>query len=87
LLQALLERCDPGPIVTIIGGRGHQHADAPHAVALLCARRKRPRYGRATEKSDEVAPLHVAPRLDSEPSTSRLGGELEMADPNVRFGS
>ena len=47
------------------------------AVVLLCARRKRPRYGRATEKSDEVAPLHVAPRLDSEPSTSRLGGELK----------
>ncbi|MGB9061130.1 MAG: hypothetical protein WCC50_21690, partial [Pseudolabrys sp.] len=39
------------------------------------------RYGRAAEKSDEVSPLHVAPRLDSEPSTSRLGGELEMADP------
>ena len=46
---------------------------------------ERPRYGRATQKSDEIAPLHVAPRLDSEPSTSRLGGELEMADPNVRF--
>jgi hypothetical protein len=29
----------------------------------------------------------VAPRLDNEPSTSRLGGELEMADANVRFGS
>ncbi len=87
LLQALLERCDPGLIVSIVGGRGHQHNGAPHAVALLCARRKRPRYGRATEKSDEVAPLHVAPRLDSEPSTSRLGGELEIAEPNVRSGS
>ena len=60
LLQALLERCDPGLIVSIIGGRGQKHADAPHAVALLGARRERPRYGRATEKSDEVAPLHVA---------------------------
>jgi hypothetical protein len=47
-LQALLERCDPGLIVSIVGGRGHQHADAPHAVALLCARRERPRYGGAT---------------------------------------
>jgi hypothetical protein len=48
LLQALLERCDPGLIVRIVGGRGHQHADAPHAVALLCARREGPRCGRAT---------------------------------------
>jgi hypothetical protein len=77
LLQALLERRDPGLIVRIIGSRGQKHADAPHAVALLCARRKRPRYGRATEKSDEVAPLHVAPRFDSEPSTLQLGGELK----------
>jgi hypothetical protein len=76
LLQALLERRNPGLIVRIVGSRGQKHADAPHAVALLCARHKRPRYGR-TEKSDEVAPLHVAPRFDSEPSTLRLGGELK----------
>jgi hypothetical protein len=87
LLQALLERCDPGLIVRIVGARGHQHADAPHAVALLCARREGPRCGRATYKFDEVAPLHVVPHLDRKPSTLRLDGELEIADPNARSGS
>jgi hypothetical protein len=33
----------------------NEHADAPHAVALLRARRQRPRC-RAAEKSDELAP-------------------------------
>ena len=35
----------------------HQHADAPHPLALLRARRERPR-GRAAEQSDELAPSH-----------------------------
>src|SRR5262249_32077788 len=35
----------------------HEHADAPHAVALLRARRDRP-CRRAAEERDEVAPLN-----------------------------
>jgi hypothetical protein len=34
----------------------HEHADAPHAVALLCACRQRPRR-RAAEERDELATL------------------------------
>jgi hypothetical protein len=34
-----------------------RHADAPHSLALLCARRERPRSRRAAEKRDEVAPM------------------------------
>ena len=87
LLESLPERRDVGLCFRVALGIAHQHADPPHPLALLRPRRKRPRDGRAAEKCDELAPLHVAPRLDSEPSTSRLGGELEMADLNVRFGS
>src|SRR5262249_46449950 len=37
----------------------HEHADASHALALLRARRARPRYRcRAAEQPDELAPLH-----------------------------
>src|SRR5262245_33772556 len=35
----------------------HEHADAPHALALLRARGERPR-GRAAEQRDEVAAPH-----------------------------
>src|SRR5262249_33348794 len=41
----------------IILGIGGQHADPPHALALLRARRERPRRS-AAEQSDELAPLH-----------------------------
>ena len=67
---------------------------------LLRARRKRPRRRRATEKRDELAPLHVFPlgtrRVQYvKPSTLRPGGEWEMAHnrhqnlirADVRFGS
>jgi hypothetical protein len=39
----------------IILGCRHQHADAPHALALLRARRERPRSRRAAEQRDERA--------------------------------
>jgi hypothetical protein len=42
-----------------IGRRAvHQHADAPHTVWLLRARRERPRGCRAAEHGDELAALH-----------------------------
>jgi hypothetical protein len=34
-----------------------QHADAAHALALLRARRERPRRSRAADKRDELAAL------------------------------
>jgi hypothetical protein len=34
----------------IIGGSGHQHPDSPHPLALLRARRERPRRCRAAER-------------------------------------
>ena len=43
LLQPLHERPDAGLPFRIVRGRGHQHADAPHALGLLRARRERPR--------------------------------------------
>jgi hypothetical protein len=33
----------------------HEHADAPHAVALLRARRERPRRRRAAKEREELA--------------------------------
>src|SRR5262249_60060635 len=59
LLQALQERGEPGHSFRIVRGQIRQHADAPHALGLLRARRERPRRGRrAAEKRDELAPLH-----------------------------
>src|SRR5262245_14331330 len=40
----------------IIGGEVHEHADAPHALAPLGPRRKRPGRRRAAEQRDECAP-------------------------------
>ena len=44
----------------IVRGRVHEHADAPHPLALLRARRQRPRR-RAAEQRDELAPPHGLP--------------------------
>src|SRR5262249_37490211 len=56
--QPLLERPHAGLIFRIVRGGGQQHADAPHHVGLLRARRQRPRYRRAAEKRDELAAVH-----------------------------
>ena len=60
LLQPLQERREPGLRFRFVGGCVHEHADAPHALALLCMRSKRPRR-RATEQRDEAAPSHGLP--------------------------
>src|SRR5262245_15873860 len=54
-----------------------QKRDAPHALALLRARRERPGYRRAAEQRDELAPLHS---ITSSASDSRLS---EMLIPSV----
>ena len=49
----------------IVRGQVQEHADAPHPLGLLRARRERPRSRRAAEQRDELAPLypnHVNPR-------------------------
>jgi hypothetical protein len=42
----------------IVFGPRHQHADAPHAVALLRQRRQRPRCSAAEERSELAPPNH-----------------------------
>ena len=49
LLQDLPERRYAGLTLWIVRGRVHQHADAPHPLGLLRARRERPRRRRAAE--------------------------------------
>src|SRR5262249_19075922 len=49
------KQCFHGRIVL---GKTHQHADAPHPLALLRARRKRPCRRRAAEERDERAASH-----------------------------
>jgi len=54
----------------IVGSR-HQHANAPHPIRLLRARRKRPR-GRAAEQREEVASSWVEHGLTLETRRASL---------------
>jgi len=47
-------------------GVSHQNADAPHALALLRARRERPRRCCATEQRDELAAPCMSGKQHSE---------------------
>ena len=47
-----------GVPLRIAPGESHQHTYAPHPLALLRARRERPRGHGASEQRDELAPLH-----------------------------
>jgi hypothetical protein len=60
-VKGLLENHDPRLPFQVIRN-SHQYANAPHAVALLRARRKRPKQQRrrAAEEGDELPPLHLA---------------------------
>src|SRR5262249_24430135 len=53
-----MERRDAGLSFRVVRARGHQHADAPHPLALLRARRERPRGCRTAEQRHELAPPH-----------------------------
>src|SRR5262249_9156193 len=57
LLQPLQERCEASLVVGIVRIPRHEHTDPPHPLALLRARRERPRR-RAAEQRDELAPFH-----------------------------
>jgi len=55
-------------------GEVNEHADAPHPLALLRARRKRPCSRRAAEQREELAPFHSitsSAMLSSEGGTVR----------------
>src|SRR5215472_7504017 len=56
--KPLAKRRDTQLSFRIALGERHQHADTPHALALLRARRERPR-GRAAKQRDELAAVHV----------------------------
>jgi hypothetical protein len=45
----------PAAVLADVLGMEHQHADTPHPIRLLRARRERPRHCRAAQKRDELA--------------------------------
>ena len=59
LRQALQERPDAGLKFRIVRGCGQEHADAPHPLGLLRARRKRPCGCRASQCEYEFSPSDV----------------------------
>src|SRR5262249_43690092 len=71
LLQPLMESREAHLSFRIIGGIIHEHADPPHPLRLLRARRERPRGCRAGEQRDEIAALHS---ITSSAVASSIGG-------------
>src|SRR5262249_3173856 len=69
-LQPRPKCCEPGLGLGIVGSSGGEHADPPHTLALLRARRERPRR-RAAEQRDERAAVHS---ITSSAIASRVGG-------------
>src|SRR5262245_3847639 len=57
LLQSLLE-CREAYLVVLIVGHAREHADAPHPLGLLRARRHRPHRHRPSNQPDELAASH-----------------------------
>src|SRR5262249_42242026 len=72
-LQALVERRKSIVAFWIIHGAVHKHADPPHPLGLLRARRERPR-GCAAEQRDELAAPHHS--ITSSAIASSPGGKL-----------
>src|SRR5215510_12348149 len=77
LLQALQERRVASLSFRIVRAQVHEHADAPHPLALLRMRRERPSRRRAAEQRDELAPLHS---ITSSAMLSSVGGTVR---PNI----
>jgi hypothetical protein len=59
----LQERRIAGLCFRIVGGQDHEHADPPHPLGLLSARRERPGRSGAANERDEFPPPHGAYRL------------------------
>ena len=94
LLQPLQECRDAGLPFRIVRGTWHEHADAPHPLGLLRARRKRPRRRCAAESVMNSRRLMFAPRLTRiivSAHISILKKRVKLyrifAAANVRFGS
>src|SRR5262249_9271231 len=58
LLHALNERNKAGLSFRVVGAGVHEHAEAPHALALLRARRQRPHRCAAEQRDELAAPHH-----------------------------
>src|SRR5262249_51218 len=75
-LKPLLQRFDANLSFCVISDT-HKDADPPHPLALLRARRERPRDCRAAEQRDEPAPLHRCNHsITSSPVASSVGGTV-----------
>src|SRR5262249_59195496 len=72
-----MERCETSLPDLIVRGCGEEHADAPHGLGLLRARRARPRGRRAAEQRDELAAPH------SITSSARTRNASGMVRPSV----
>src|SRR5262249_7975265 len=72
--QSLPKRDDTRQHFGVVLGVSVQERDASHALALLRARRERPRYSRAAEQRDERAPLHHSITSSARPSS--IGGTV-----------
>src|SRR6516162_3298798 len=59
VLQRLAESRNARLCLRIALGKAHQHADPPHPVGLLRARRERPSGCRAAKQRDELAAHHL----------------------------
>src|SRR5215467_10773278 len=81
-LQSLLKCPHASLILSIIRNGGHEYADAPHALALLRARRERPRCRCAAEQRDELAPPHS---ITSSARASSVGGTVRTSIRAVRL--
>src|SRR6516165_6203526 len=72
--EPLRKRPDAGRYLRIVCGHAHQRTDPPHSLALLRARRERPRSSRAAEECDEITA--GAHSITSSAATSRPGGTV-----------
>src|SRR5262245_6831847 len=72
LLETLQERAEAGLKFPIVRSRGQENANEAHLLALLRARRKRPRR-RAAEQRDELALVHS---ITSSARASSVGGTV-----------
>ena len=75
MLQSLHECRKPGLSFRVVRGHVHEHADAPHALALLRPRRERPSR-RAADERDERTSVHSitsSARAESPGGTSSPG--------------
>src|SRR5262249_39818257 len=79
-LQPLCERGNTSVPFRIISSQIDDHADAPHALALLRACRTRPSYCRAAEQRDERAAFHS---ITSSAMASTVAG---MSKPSALAG-